>query len=236
MKQPLLKKKSIIIFLFLALVVAFKANQIQAFCSSCAQAVNNNAPTTTSQAAKNKIETVDSTISGRLESVKTTLTQKRAELQARKELILEKQATRQAENRERISERVREQVKALFGRTELRFLAAITRQEKIISRIESRLLKIETENPDLDLSPIQEELLINKIKLNEAKQALSEVSISLEAILDSEDPKSEFIHLKNLLEEIKSELIIIHQNLVHLIGEIRGLRVGNSETASSSAE
>ena len=45
-------------------------------------------------------------------------------------------------------------------------------------------------------------------------------------MLENDDPKEAFLVIKNTIKEIKSDLVEVHQLLVHLIGDIKGLRVG----------
>lgn len=142
--------------------------------------------------------------------------------EAIREMIEEKRATITA----RLAERRKEHVRNFFGRITIRFQAAIDRLERLITRIESRLSKIEENNEEIDTETIQEDLDDVKDQLVETESALTEAKASLEVILDSEDPREAFTSVRDLIKGIKQQLIEIHQTLVHIIGDIKGLRVG----------
>lgn len=154
------------------------------------------------------------------------LEQFREQLRLRQEEIREQIQERRVTIRARISEVRRERIRRFFARLIKRFEAAITRLEKLISRIESRLDKIESENEDVDTASIRDELVKAKEKLNSAQEAIADAEASLEEILSSEDPKEAFKAVRDLIRGIKNELMDVHRILVHVIGDIRGLRVG----------
>lgn len=154
------------------------------------------------------------------------LEQFRDQLRLRREAIREQIQERRVTIRARISEVRKERIRHIFNRLIKRFEAAITRLEKLISRIESRLDKIEAANEDIDTSSIRDELDKAKDSLASAKTAIAEAKASLEDILSSEDPREAFGVVRDLIKEIKTELVEVHRILVHVIGNIRGLRVG----------
>lgn len=126
----------------------------------------------------------------------------------------------------RIAARRMTLIRTFFARMVKRFEAAITRLNKLIARIQSRIDKIEAEDEDIDTSAVEVELGTAKNKLASASAALEDAKGSLDNILDSENPKEAFASVKDLIKEIKYALIDVHRILVHLIGDIRGLRVG----------
>lgn len=110
-----------------------------------------------------------------------------------------------------------------------RFEAAINRLERLILRIEARLEKIEENNEDIETTEIEEDLAEAKDKLTEAELALTTAEASLEGILDSEDPQEAFGDVRDLIMSVKEQLKEVHQILVQVIGDIKGLRVGQGE-------
>jgi chromosome segregation ATPase len=134
-------------------------------------------------------------------------------------------STKNAEIRARINEKKREILRRFFNQMIERFQAAINRLEKLISRIESRLAKIKSQGKNV--SQIENRLSEAKTKLNDAKANLELLKNKIENLPTSNDElKNFFIETKNLVKSIKIQLIEVHQILVHLIGDIKGLRVG----------
>lgn len=146
--------------------------------------------------------------------------------------IEEKRATIAA----RLTERKRERIREFYGRMTERFEAAINRLERLINRIESRLSKIEENDEDVDTATIREEVDAAKELLAEASAALSAAETSVEDILSSDDPKAMFTEVKGLLVGIKDQLKEVHRMLVHVIGDIKGLRVGQGGIPGASPE
>ena len=70
---------------------------------------------------------------------------------------------------------------------------------------------------------------INSAKslLDEAKANLDAAQASLEDVLASQDPKDAFGIIRETISEVKNQLKEVHSILVHTIGNIKGLRVGN---------
>lgn len=132
--------------------------------------------------------------------------------------------TRMAKIKAKLTERRQQLIRQFFTRMVKRLEAAITRLEKLISRIESRLSKLESQGEDV--SKIKTEVADAKTKLDKAKTDLEEAKTKLETVLESEDPKAAFAEVKNLIKGVKTQLIEVHRILVHVIGDIKGLRVG----------
>jgi HPt (histidine-containing phosphotransfer) domain-containing protein len=120
----------------------------------------------------------------------------------------------------------KQRIRHFFQLLTKRLEAAVARLETLISRIESRLEKIETQEEDIDTTSIREELEKIKANLDTAKADLETAKTSLETILESDQPKNAFQDVKELIKEIKQQLITIHRDLVYLIGDIKGLRIG----------
>lgn len=144
----------------------------------------------------------------------------------KREIIRERIQKKRATIAARLAEKRKERIRAFFERLVTRIQAAINRLEKLIGRIESRLSKIEEVDEDIDTAPIRETLDEAKGKLAEASAALSEAKTSLEDILSSDNPKEMFTDVRDLIKGIKQQLVEVHRLLVHVIGDIKGLRVG----------
>lgn len=189
--------KFILSFLFLFLIVS----------PSLAQCCNPATPSS-NPVRQEKLEEIRERVRERKEAI-------RLEIQ-------ERQATRAA----RLAERRKEQIRLFFSRLARRIQAAINRLERLISRIKSRLNKIESENEDIETVDVRETLDEAEVKLASASAALTEAETSLEDILAAEEPKEAFTDVRDLIKGIKQQLIEIHSMLVHVIGDIKGLRVG----------
>lgn len=144
--------------------------------------------------------------------------------------------TRRATVEARITTRRMALIRNFFGKMAGRFEAAINRLNRLIARIESRIAKIEAEDEGLDTAQIKTDLGTAKEKLSSASAALDDAKASLDEILSSDNPKEGFANLKDLIKEIKYALVDVHRILAHLIGDIRGLRVGQNELAPVATE
>lgn len=111
----------------------------------------------------------------------------------------------------------------------VRLEATVERIQKLIDRIEARIVKIEETDEAIDLEAV-------KTSLDEAKSALALVKIeitslkeSLDDMPEAEDPKVLFEEIRAALGEIKNDLKEVHAMLVKLVGDIKGLRVGDTK-------
>ena len=144
--------------------------------------------------------------------------------------------TRRATVEARINTRRMALIRSFFDKMAKRFEAAIARLNKLIARIESRIAKIEAENEEIDTAQVKVDLETAKEKLSSASAALDDVKASLDEILLSDNPKESFANVKDLIKEIKYALVDVHRSLAHLIGDIRGLRVGQNELPPVATE
>ena len=139
-----------------------------------------------------------------------------------REEIREKTATVQAFLRERKQEIVRNR----FNRLTRRLEAAFNRLYRLISRIESRLAKVEQEDENINTTLIKKDIASAKEKLDQAGIQLENVKTKMNEIIESETPKEGFVEVKEMVGEIRESLVGVHQILVKIIGDIKGLRVG----------
>lgn len=170
--------------------------------------------------------TPSATREGALERIEIRKELKEQKLQEIQERIQEKKATIAA----RLAETRKERVRFFFGRLNRRLEAAIDRLEILIERIESRvaIIEEEDEDEDIDTSSIKGKLEEAKALLDEARASLAAAESSLENALSSDDPMGAFAIIRETIQEIKNDLIEVHRILVHVIGDIKGLRVGQS--------
>jgi len=157
------------------------------------------------------------------------LEEARERVRERKETIRLEIQERRATRAARLAERRKERIRVFFTRLKRRMQAAINRLERLIARIKSRLSRIEAADEDIDTAPIRETLDGAEDKLASASAALTQAQTSLEDILDANDPKEAFTDVRDLIKEIKEQLKETHQILVHVIGDIKGLRVGQGD-------
>jgi paraquat-inducible protein B len=148
------------------------------------------------------------------------------------ENIQEKMATVQA----RLTEGKKEIIRNHFNRVVRRLTAAINRFYLLIDRIESRLAKIEQQDTGIDTVLIKKDISSAKEKLGQIAVQLESLKTEMNQVIESETPKDSFTQIKESVAEIREILIEIHQMLVKVIGDIRGLRVGNTSTPSALTE
>jgi methyl-accepting chemotaxis protein len=152
--------------------------------------------------------------------------------QQTKERIQERVATIEA----KLNVRKKEIIRNHFLRMTKRLEAAINRLNRLITRIESRIAKIEANNEDINTEPIKKDIQKAKDKLLLATNKLNEAKIKIDDVLQSNTPKETFAEVKNMIQEIKKDLVEVHRLLVKVIGNIKGLRVGNTSTPSAKTE
>ncbi|EKE06289.1 MAG: hypothetical protein ACD_19C00021G0021 [uncultured bacterium] len=123
----------------------------------------------------------------------------------------------------------RERIMNYSNKMIVRLEATIERFEKLITRIEERVTKIKLENNNINVTS-------TKTILNEAKQKLALVKSdivtlkeNLNSITIADEPKVEFEKVRETLKGIQNDLKDIHSKLVRLIGDIKGLRVGENK-------
>jgi septal ring factor EnvC (AmiA/AmiB activator) len=136
----------------------------------------------------------------------------------------------------RLNTRKKEIIRNHFLRMTKRLEAAINRLNRLITRIESRIAKIEANNKDINTEPIKKDIQKAKDKLLLATNKLNEAKIKIDGLLESNTPKETFTEVRNMIQEIKKDLVEVHRLLVKVIGDIKGLRVGNSATPSAETE
>jgi len=140
--------------------------------------------------------------------------------------LAQMQATAPATTQAFLSQRKQEIIRSHFKRVTRRLEAAVNRLYLLISRIESRVAKIEAVDESLDTELIKADIASAKEKLDQATIQLGNVKTKMEEVIDSETPKEDFVEVREMISEIRENLIGVHQILVKVIGDIKGLRVG----------
>lgn len=178
-------------------------------------------PTPTSAQIRNEVRQVG-TQSAWQERI---LKQQERQEEIRKE-IMERVQERKATRSAALAEFRKERIRHFFNLISLRIEAAINRLERIIARIESRIAKIEAENTGINPTSIKNDVQKAKDLVAEARVSLEALKSNLEVALASEQPKDSFAVIREGLKDIRDNLVEVHRILVHVIGDIKGLRVG----------
>lgn len=142
---------------------------------------------------------------------------------ALREKLQEKKATREA----KLTAVKQERIKSFWEKLYKRLLAHVSRLEKLIERMEARLAKIKSTNPTTNTTSIENQLGKAKDLLEDTKLKLEEANNQIDEVISSGDPKEAFKKVRAVVEEIREDLKEIHKILVHEIGSLKGLRVGD---------
>ena len=151
-------------------------------------------------------------------------------IQIRTQLREERRATREA----RLAETRKARITAFFDRLTRRLEALLERLSILISRIESRLDKITQAGEDIDTTSVEADIQEAKDLLAETEDLLNVLEV--ETFLENDDPKAAFAEVKERIQQIKMNLIEVHRILVHVIGDIKGLRIGTGAEPTESPE
>ena len=132
------------------------------------------------------------------------------------------------ENQNRITAVRRERIRSFFGKMVVRIEATIERLEKLIERLETRIASIKEGEEELDTTKAEDAIKEAKTTIEKAKLELTSLKARLEELLASDEPKLVFGQIQESLKTIKGYLKETHVLLVQTIGEIKGLRVGDT--------
>ena len=147
-------------------------------------------------------------------------------LETKREEIRNKIQIRKATVSAKLQEKRKVRIRQYFNNMVSRLDAVINRLEKLISRIEGRLEKIEGQDEEIDTSLVHGDLEEAKALLDQAKADLEAAKAELETFLDADDPKSAFQAIRSTIKDVTKNLKEVHNILVHVIGDIKGLRIG----------
>ena len=143
--------------------------------------------------------------------------------------IREMKQQRQASIAAKLTDLRKNLIRKYYSNMSQRLLAMIDRLEKLTLRIDSRITKIEAGGTTVDQST-KDEIAKAKQLLLDSRILLISSDSMLEETLSSNLPKEAFKIMKDNIKDIKTNLIEVHRILVHIIGNIKGLRVGNTES------
>ncbi len=136
-----------------------------------------------------------------------------------------------ATHSERLSKIKQGRIKQYFSRMIRRLEAAVERLERLILRIESRLTKIKSSEQDLDTTKVEADLFNAKNLLESAKSDIQITRDDFDKLIGSDNLKENFKTIIETVHNIKQQLIQVHKILVQVIGEIKGLRAGRTNTS-----
>jgi len=137
------------------------------------------------------------------------------------------QAQKQEENRTQKREQKKENIRKYFTQMNERMESLIKRLDELVLRLESRIAKMKSEGAQV--KDVENQLKTIELKLAEVKNSLPLIQAKFEEILTSANPKESFKDAKILIADLKTQLKEIHKLLVHLIGDVKGLRVGTEK-------
>jgi len=127
----------------------------------------------------------------------------------------------------KLSATTRERVRFYFYKAVTRTEALIERLNLLISKIETRIEKIKESSEDFDTAKVEEDVKDAKGLISSSTKDLENSKTLLENSLSSESPKDSFKEVVEVFKNIKTDLMEVHKLLVHAIGELKGLRIGN---------
>jgi hypothetical protein len=164
----------------------------------------------------------------RKERLREEIEAHKEEVAAKKEQVRERTEAKIASHEAVFSDARKTRTREFYGRLYTRFTAAIKRLDILTTRIDSRLASIKEENPEIDTSEVEEKIVEAKSLLLDAQMDLDAANENFDEVLESDDPKATFQLIKDTVMGVKDKLIEVHKILVSVIGDIKGLRVGNT--------
>ncbi len=101
----------------------------------------------------------------------------------------------------------------------------IARLNNVISRIELRIAKVDSEGGSANTAKAKEEVQKAKNLISDASLKITNIDTNLSTALTTENPKNSFNLLIKDIKAIRKDLKDAHTALTHVIGSIKGLRV-----------
>lgn len=132
----------------------------------------------------------------------------------------------------KVADKRKENIAKYLQNMVARLRAYVTRLETLITRIESRLTKIAAEDPTKDLTKIKADVDKAKSILADTKDKITDLAGIEDEVVNSTTPKGTFKDIRSKVDSIKKDLQEVHRLLVHVIGDIKGLRVGETKNES----
>jgi hypothetical protein len=146
-----------------------------------------------------------------LEEREATIEATRASTSTEREAIKEEMAEQKAERRAALSERASERITNLAANVSNRMDAAAARIQDIITRLETRIEKLEAAG--LDVSEANDALQSAQISLNAAVNNLATIDVTVQTAISSEDPRSSWTSVKTAYQNIREQLRTAHTEI-----------------------
>ncbi|OGF64159.1 hypothetical protein A2661_00230 [Candidatus Giovannonibacteria bacterium RIFCSPHIGHO2_01_FULL_45_24] len=134
--------------------------------------------------------------------------------------------------KKRVGEERAKRIEQFFNQMVRKFENAIDRLNGLADRIESRLQK--SEEAGHDVSKIKDQLKSARDKISAAETALSDAKAKFKEMTNSQNPKESFRQVKTLVQGVAQKIKEAHRALVGVVNSIKGLRLGNEATSTSS--
>ncbi len=144
----------------------------------------------------------------------------------------EKSATREGERKEKMDDLRKSIVSNFFNIMLKRLQSAQDRLTKIMTRIETRVVKIKSEDPSKDLTKVDAEIASTKDDLLDNQAKIDTLKTDFDAMITSTSPRELFKNVKVDIKDVKDGLQNIRRSLSQIIGDIKGLHVGETKEAS----
>jgi len=145
----------------------------------------------------------------------------------REERKVEMEEKRQ-EIKNRISTAKKERIMSFSNQMTLRIEATISRLETLVERIKTRVDKIKDSSEASKITEINNSLDQAQKLIDKARLQLETLKSDLEKVLITDNLKDTFTEVRKSFNDTRDTLKEAHKILVSTIGDIKGLRVGES--------
>ena len=136
--------------------------------------------------------------------------------------------------KKRVGEERAKRIEQFFNQMARKFENAIDRLNGLADRIESRLQK--SEEAGNDVSKIKDQLKSARDKISAAETALNDAKAKFKEMANSQNPKEAFKQVKILVQGVAQKIKDAHRALVSVVNSIKGLRLGDKATSTSSTD
>lgn len=156
------------------------------------------------------------------EELKARMEEKQKELSQKKEEMKEKIASRQADRKEKLEDNAKARIKEMYGRYVRRLLAATDRFINLLDRIDARANKL-AETKTVDVTTIKKKVADLKSEVVALKEEIQAKALSVDLVLESDDPKTLFSVLRTEMETYRDEIKALFVKIRALIPELEKL-------------
>jgi chromosome segregation ATPase len=157
--------------------------------------------------------------------IKTQLQEK---VQEKKVELEQKKASVEA----KIKDLRNQRIMSYWSNIQDRLQGVINRLNNITDRINSRLAIVETQTTK-DLTGIRDQIAQAQETIADAQIKLNAINTDFDSVLNSSNPQTAFKGLITDIKAIRDDLVKAHRLLIHVIGDIQGLRVGQTDTGTT---